>query len=351
LCTLILIIVGGAQVVEVKFLNFGHLLSTSGETESSPTSGNFKVSEDSEFVNALAIQFGALAEKLISPGNDIGALEEDITSFLEEGGIISPLPAEIYRQLPNDDSVGSLIYPINFSVPQTENPGETFDLQKQPQLPSEYNPRHSIDSIEIKSNPSTVLTEKFSLVADEIKNFTGKPLDTVIESAGFNRENISGNAPLSENKIHITQLSKPFGQPNWNHEFGDRIIWLINKSHSFAELRLNPPNLGTIEVKVHALQDQTNIAFSSQNAQVREVLESTIPRLREMLGAQQIELKDVFVDQHSFGSHGGTNSNRQFFDEQFTPSSTDDIAENIKTSGNISDEEILTSEGVLSLYV
>ncbi len=191
----------------------------------------------------------------------------------------------------------------------------------------------------------------FSAITDEIKSVPGKFLDTVIETAGFNRENISGNAPLAENKIHVASLSKPLGQANWNQEFGDRIIWLINKSHSTVELRLTPPNMGSIEVKIQTLRDQANIAFSSQNAQVREVLESAIPRLREMLGAQQIQLNDVFVDQHSFSSQSGANPNRQFSGETFSDSPIDNMAENIETSDDIHEQNILTSEGVLSLYV
>ena len=195
------------------------------------------------------------------------------------------------------------------------------------------------------------MAENLSVTTSGFKSVAGKFLDTVIENASFNRENIPGNAPLPENKIHITSLSKPFGQANWNQEFGDRIIWLINKSHSSAELRLTPPNLGTIEVKIQTLQDQANIAFSSQNAQVREVLESAIPRLREMLGAQQIQLNDVFVNQHSFSSQSGANPNRQFSSQQFTNSPKENMAENIDTGDDIGEGSILTSDGVLSLYV
>ena len=351
--------------MEVKLLDFGQLLSTAGGAESAPADASLNilgVTDTPGFDNVLAVQLGALAKSFISSGKGLEEYEDAIHSFLEESGIIAPLPAEIYRQFPDDDSIGplihpqppnensaeSLIFPANFSVTQTENPSESLDPPTTPRPLADYKLQLPLES---NSNLEKPLTGNFSVVKDEIESIPGKFQDAVIESAGLNREHIPGNTPLPENKIHVTSLSKPFGQANWNQEFGDRIIWLINKSHSSAELRLTPPNLGTIEVKINILQEQANITFSSQNAQVREVLESTIPRLREMLGAQQIQLNDVFVDQHSFSSQSGANPNRQFSGEKFSDSPTENLIENSDTGDDVHEQGILTSESVLSLYV
>ena len=55
-------------------------------------------------------------------------------------------------------------------------------------------------------------------------------------------------------------------------------------------------------------QDQASVAFVSQHAAVREALEQAIPRLREMLGEQELQLVQVDVSQreaHQDGGQGG----------------------------------------------
>ncbi len=102
-------------------------------------------------------------------------------------------------------------------------------------------------------------------------------------------------------------ISVPIDQPGWDQALGQRIQWLISThnlgagqvSHA-AQLQLNPPDLGPLEVRITVQHDQTSVAFSSQHGPVREALESALPRLREILGEQGLNLVDVSVSQHSF---------------------------------------------------
>lgn len=58
-------------------------------------------------------------------------------------------------------------------------------------------------------------------------------------------------------------------------------------------------------------QDQATIAFTAQNADVRTALESAIPKLRDMLSSQNVNLADVNVSQQSSTNSDSNRSQQQ----------------------------------------
>ena len=100
-----------------------------------------------------------------------------------------------------------------------------------------------------------------------------------------------------EPKQEIPVMTRSLTHPGWGQELGDRILWMNNKAVPFAELRLNPQHLGPVSIRIDMDQDQARITFSAQQASVREAIEAAVPKLREMLGGQQIHLAEVNVSQ------------------------------------------------------
>jgi flagellar hook-length control protein FliK len=91
------------------------------------------------------------------------------------------------------------------------------------------------------------------------------------------------------------------GTPQWDGAVGQKVVWLIGQNQQSADLHLNPPHLGPLEVRLNMAADgQTSIQFVSQQPMVREALESAIPRLREMLAENGIALGNVQVGAESF---------------------------------------------------
>lgn len=90
----------------------------------------------------------------------------------------------------------------------------------------------------------------------------------------------------------LLQMGVPqqVGSRAWQGAMADRVMWMIQGEQQVAKLKLNPPNLGPLEVRVTVHQDQTSVAFLSQHAAVREALEAALPRLREMFDQQQLQL-------------------------------------------------------------
>ena len=81
---------------------------------------------------------------------------------------------------------------------------------------------------------------------------------------------------------------------------GRQILWMVNQNISSAEFRLNPANLGPLEVRIDMDNDQVNVVFSSRHADVRDAVEQALPRLREMFEDKGLNLSDADVSQHSF---------------------------------------------------
>ncbi|MEH6649256.1 MAG: flagellar hook-length control protein FliK [Motiliproteus sp.] len=115
-------------------------------------------------------------------------------------------------------------------------------------------------------------------------------------------------------------MSERFGGEKWTPAASQRILWMAGQNVSSVELKLDPPELGSLSVRLNIQGDQASLSFSSPHAHVREVLEQQMPRLREMLAENGIELDQADVSDQSQpkGSddeRSATNSGRNDVDE------------------------------------
>ena len=106
----------------------------------------------------------------------------------------------------------------------------------------------------------------------------------------------------------------PISQPGWDQALGQRVMWLVKQDVQGAELRINPPQLGPVEMRVVLNNGQADVSFTSPHALVRDALEAAMPRLRDMFSDNGLNLVNVNVSQHSFA--------QQRQDNPYTPGST-----------------------------
>jgi flagellar hook-length control protein FliK len=95
--------------------------------------------------------------------------------------------------------------------------------------------------------------------------------------------------------------------PSWASDFGQKLLWFAASDKQLAQLTLNPPQLGAIEITLKIDKDSANAHFVSANADVRGAIEAALPRLREMFANAGIDLGQVSV---------GSDSSRQSADSQ-----------------------------------
>jgi len=90
-------------------------------------------------------------------------------------------------------------------------------------------------------------------------------------------------------------LNTHFSSPAWREDFAQQVVMIGKQDFSSAEIKLNPPQLGPIEVSIHIKNDVAEASFAAASAPVREAIEASIPRLKEMLAEAGITLGNASV--------------------------------------------------------
>jgi flagellar hook-length control protein FliK len=129
------------------------------------------------------------------------------------------------------------------------------------------------------------------------------PADTSLRAESVMASVMSPTAQASSpatSALPTLSVNTPLAQGNWDQALGERIQWMVNGKMQGAQIKLNPAQLGPMEVRIQVQNDQASIQFSSAHSMVREALEAALPRLRDMFDASGIELVDVDVSGQSF---------------------------------------------------
>ncbi|MBI5920429.1 MAG: flagellar hook-length control protein FliK [Betaproteobacteria bacterium] len=116
----------------------------------------------------------------------------------------------------------------------------------------------------------------------------------------------AAHAPSASQVSSRLPVDTPVGSHGWDGEVGNKLIWMIGRQEQRAELVLNPPQLGRVEVSLSMNASQTNAVFVSANPAVRDALEAAMPRLREILADAGINLGQAQVGADT-GSNGAAN--------------------------------------------
>ncbi|KYC29305.1 putative Flagellar hook-length control protein [Sterolibacterium denitrificans] len=129
--------------------------------------------------------------------------------------------------------------------------------------------------------------------------------DQLLASAHTQLGQLGQAHPLRDSRIHAeapARMEAPLGSSAWNREIGDKLVWMVGRQEQRAELVLNPPQLGRVEISLSLRGEQTNATFMAANPAVREALENALPRLREMFAEAGLSLGQAQVGADS-GSH------------------------------------------------
>lgn len=104
-------------------------------------------------------------------------------------------------------------------------------------------------------------------------------------------------------------VNTPAGQAAFADDVGDRVMWMLGRAESKAELVLTPPTLGKVEVTINLSGDQTTAQFVVSSQAARDALEQALPKLREILQQSGISLGQTSVgtsgEQQAGGNEGG----------------------------------------------
>jgi flagellar hook-length control protein FliK len=81
------------------------------------------------------------------------------------------------------------------------------------------------------------------------------------------------------------------------HEMSSRLSLMLRDGSREARLQLHPAELGRVQVTINTDGDQARVVFVAESAAAREAIEQAMPRLREALAQQGMDLAQADVGQ------------------------------------------------------
>ena len=118
----------------------------------------------------------------------------------------------------------------------------------------------------------------------------------------------SGTTPLTAAAERGSEIYRELAAVNMEShskaapELAERLTLMIGQKWQEAELELEPRGMGKMTIQLSIGQDQqASVQFIVQQHHSREAVEQTLPKLREMLAQQGIQLNQATVQQQASG--------------------------------------------------
>lgn len=238
------------------------------------------------------------------------------------------IPQQVSRNANVDIAVSKVeVQPIVTTLDTQNILGNAVDPKDSAMTDTEIN----VDVSKVAMDAGTLLKDaKYSVTLDaqrDVKPFImgdeDKVSTTDIKSFSALAQS---STPLQVNRQETMQvqlsLRQGVEQQNQMQEMIQRfspvmkqqLITMVSQGIQHAEIRLDPPELGHMLVKIQVHGDQTQVQFHVTQTQTRDLVEQAMPRLRELLQEQGMQLADSHVSQGgqgerregSFGDGGGS---------------------------------------------
>ena len=272
----------------------------------------------------LPVDFASLLASQQPPGAVTSEILEDLKSLAKSGNEsddtaatdISALLSEISQPLPPTEIP---LYPVAQPntpnlIPEPSAESTTASTATLPQLSAielsastsalKDSPAHAASGKELGGEAATLALPEFSL-----------------PDSGSHGMTHATHAPQTQASHHTSapvQLTaqQPVHSQGWSNDVGNNLIWMAKNDIQSAQLSVNPPNLGPIEITLTLNKDQATAHFVSTHAEVREILEQALPRLREILEGAGVQLGQADVGAQSQQQQFAQNARQQRQEER-----------------------------------
>lgn len=112
--------------------------------------------------------------------------------------------------------------------------------------------------------------------------------------------------------VHALNVAAPAGSAPFAQELGQHIVWLGGQTLKQASIRLNPEQLGALDVKVSMTHDgHVDVSFTAQHPAAVTAVQQSLGQLGLMLAGQGLSLGQAHVGQQGQGHQGGASPGRR----------------------------------------
>lgn len=156
---------------------------------------------------------------------------------------------------------------------------------------------------------------------------------------------VTANQLRAEQSQAPTNVQSPLvlTKENASDQVAERVQMMMAKNLKHVDIRLDPPDLGRMQIRMSLNNDSATVHFTVQNQQTRDMVDQAMPRLREMLSQQGIQLADSSVQQQNQGqqqrhaSHESSGSGSQSRGE--SNHGFDDSEESVSLNVNVANKK------------
>jgi Flagellar hook-length control protein FliK len=273
----------------------------------------------------------ALQAEIVDGGNPLFAILVGQLPQTEVDQSKQPIPGEMVAttKLPNgldgqqkpvpSTALAAQSSPFNTELPlqySKNTTGSIFAISRAATANSEAASTHGIDMKDRGSdhrlsslaailadsnanNARTVAEPSVTLVA--IHTVPGNSTDVIASisslpaNIGLTSQRTDLGIAESNGNKELASIQSNIGSGQWAEEASQTIHLLVKQNHQQAEIKVNPVELGPIEIQIAMVQGEASISFVAEHSETRNALEGALPRLKELLADSGISLTGTFV--------------------------------------------------------
>lgn len=140
------------------------------------------------------------------------------------------------------------------------------------------------------TKPGSGVDDKGDL-AHQLAGVAGQQGLTAAQTRGLEAQTVSA---AQQPPLHLTRDAA-------GEQLAERVQMMLSKNLKNIDIRLDPPELGRMQIRMTMNNDIASVQFTVANQQTRDIVEQAMPRLREMLAQQGLQLADTSVQQQNAG--------------------------------------------------
>ncbi|EGQ9392963.1 flagellar hook-length control protein FliK [Vibrio cholerae] len=245
--------------------------------------------------------------------NELAALTPELKAMLEEGGKAkAPVPNALAQSVAQGltpahltaQQTGTAALPMN---PTAATPIDMAALAPQTVAANPMlNPAATVNpELAASSAMLAALGGRALAGSDERRAVSESGQEGLAQQiAAAAGQGTAQNQALNRAESQLVQTnatSVPLNKEMAADQLAERVQMMMSKNLKNIDIRLDPPELGRMHIRMNMQGDGATVHFTVANQHAREVLEQTMPRLREMLAQQGVQLGDTSVQQQSAG--------------------------------------------------
>lgn len=130
---------------------------------------------------------------------------------------------------------------------------------------------------------------------------------------------------ISQNKSEtLLRENILFNKQELANHMQQQIGLMMSKNMKSIDIRLDPPELGAMQIKLSMNNEQASVSFVVSNQQAKDALDASLPKLREMLEQEGMDLAESDVQQGNSNNADADSDDNQDRDNNGRSMANDD---------------------------